>query len=208
MGNREFYQQLTLDGVPEVFAQPLVRDVVYGSPIPGLMLIKRPTYNDRRGYFHELYYASELMEALGYPFEPQQANFSLSIPGVLRGLHPEGWNKLVTIVSGKAYCVWVDFRRGSSTFGQRVSVILAHPGWSIYVPEGVGNSMCVMGDEPVHYLYLVDKEYSQRNPEWDRLSVSPFDPELGIEWPVENPIISERDVNAISFAEMRSRLGM
>lgn len=179
-----------------------VRDGIWRTPILGLLHIRRTVWKDDRGSFTEVCRIPHVEEVLGVPFEPQQINHSISRPGVIRGIHAEGWNKLVHVVTGTAFCVWVDLRHGSETFLHTVSLVMDESAGAVYVPVGVGNSFGVIGECPVHYLYVVDKTYDQRDPIWDRVALNPFDPELGISWPIKNPTLSERDARALSLREM------
>jgi dTDP-4-dehydrorhamnose 3,5-epimerase len=158
--------------------------------IPGLFVVERPTHHDDRGFFREVVRWDELQEAIGRSFVPVQWNHSVSRPRVLRALHAEAWNKLVYPVTGTMFAAIVDIRPEAPTFGTVVEVTLdAREPRALFIPSGLANSICVVGDEPVHYLYLVDAYYDGT----DTRAVAWDDPELAIEWPVADPIVSERD---------------
>lgn len=161
------------------------------TEIPGLYIIERPTFPDERGHFREALRINEL-EELGIKFSPVQWNHSLSLPGVIRGLHAENWNKVVYPATGKMTSFFVDIRPDSPTFGKVVSIDFDEKTpKAIYVPKGIANSICVIGDMPVHYFYLVDAYYDGK----DTRAIAWDDPDLNIKWPIKNPIISDRDKN-------------
>ncbi len=163
------------------------------TTLPGLYLIERKTFPDERGLFRELYQKDELEKAIGFEFNPVQANHSVSKPGVIRGLHAENWNKLVYPVTGKIFAALVDIRPESETFAKVENFIfdtsIEHK--ALFVPKGFANSICVLGGVDVHYIYLVDAIYDGS----DTKAIAWDDPDLNIDWPVKNPIISERDKN-------------
>ena len=124
-----------------------------------------------------------------------QDNHSKSTYGVLRGLHyqknPKAQGKLVRCIKGKILDVAVDIRKGSPTFGKWVSAILSEENkHMLYVPVGFAHGFAVLSEE-AEVLYKTTDEYS---PEHDR-GILWNDPEIGIDWQVENPIISEKDKN-------------
>ena len=158
--------------------------------IPGLFLVERPTHRDDRGFFRETVRWDELEEATGFAFRPVQWNHSVSEPGVLRALHAENWNKLVYPITGRMFAVVVDIRPEMETFGHRVELTFDESDPSaLFVPAGLANSICVVGDAPVHYLYLVDAYYDGS----DTRAVAWDDPDLDIQWPITDPTLSERD---------------
>ena len=158
--------------------------------IPGLFLVERPTHRDERGFFREVVRWDELEAAIGRAFRPVQWNHSLSEPRVLRALHAEAWNKLIYPVTGTMFAAVVDIRPEEPTFGRTAQVTLdaADPD-VLFIPSGLANSICVVGDEPVHYLYLVDAYYDGS----DTRAVAWDDADLGIDWPVAAPVLSARD---------------
>lgn len=171
-----------------------ISDHIYASFIKGLYKIERPTFADERGFFHEVFRLNELKEVTGIDFKPVQWGHSLSKPGVIRAIHSEDWNKLVYPVTGKMLAVIVDVRKESETFGQYEKIVIDntdpnHTHFALFLSKGLGNSIAVLGDEPVNYLYLVD-EY------WDNSKAQGIawnDPDLAIDWQIKNPIISDRD---------------
>ena len=162
------------------------------TSIPGLLILERPTFEDERGFFREVFHLDELEEASGVKFNLAQWNHSLSKPGVLRGLHAENWNKIVYCVTGKMFTAIVDLREDSDSFKKVETFTLDENNRiALFIPKGLANSVCAAGDEDVNYLYLVDEYWDGS----DTTAVAWDDPDLAIDWPVENPIISERDKN-------------
>jgi len=161
------------------------------TKLDGLLLIDRPIRNDNRGFFREAVRMSDLSD-VGINFAPVQVNHSLSEPHVIRALHAEQWNKLVYPVTGSIFIAIVDIRPESKTFGQVETFNMSHNDRRLlYIPVGFANSICVVGEEPVNYIYLVDQYYTGQ----DTRAIAWNDPDLAIKWPVDNPIISERDQN-------------
>jgi dTDP-4-dehydrorhamnose 3,5-epimerase len=163
--------------------------------IEGVVIIERPTNADFRGFFHEVFRKEELLEVTGIDFNPVQWSHSMSKPGVIRAIHTENWNKLIYPVTGILYAPIVDLRPESSTFGKVEYITIDNTKddskhQAIFLTSGgIGNSVCVQGTENLHYLYLVD-EY------WDDSKAKGIawnDPDLKIKWPVDHPILSERD---------------
>lgn len=157
----------------------------------GLLIIDRPIRTDDRGFFREAIRLNEFQD-VGIDFKPVQMNHSLSKPNVIRALHAEQWNKLVYPVTGEIFIAIVDIRPESKTFGQVETFNFNDENRKLlYVPVGFANSICVVGNEPVNYIYLVDQYYTGQ----DTRAIAWDDPDLAIKWPVKNPIISERDKN-------------
>ncbi len=159
--------------------------------IPGVFLIEPPVFGDARGFFMETYKRSEFTAA-GIP-EFVQRNHSRSARGTLRGLHyqrePAAQGKLVRVIIGKILDVAVDLRRGEPSFGQWDSVALsAENRKMVYVPPWCAHGFCVLS-ETADVLYETTVEYAKELEGgilWN-------DPDLGIEWPVDKPILSEKD---------------
>lgn len=179
----------------------------FRTRLEGLLYFKAPKHNDERGFFSETVILPELEEILGQPFPIKQVNHARSQTKVVRGLHAESWNKLVTVICGSAISVIADLRPNSPTYKQHQTFELGSDqveeyGSGLYIPQGLANSICVM-QGPLSYLYLVDKLYNERSPQ-DELAVSLFDGELAIDWPIpkEEMILSERDKNAVSLREL------
>ncbi len=169
------------------------------TPIDGLKIIRLAKHGDDRGFFVERFHEQKFAEH-GLPTSFAQDNHSRSAPGVLRGLHyqfdpPQG--KLVGVTRGRVWDVAVDLRPQSSTFGQHVGVELSDDNATLFwMPPGFGHGFCVLGDEPVDMLYKCSGIYNQSGEggvKWD-------DPDLSIDWPIDNPTISARDAAQPSFS--------
>lgn len=169
------------------------------TSIPGLLILERPTFEDERGFFREVFHLNELEEASGVKFNLAQWNHSLSKRGVIRGLHSENWNKIVYCVTGQMFTAIVDIRSDSETFGKVETFILDGKNRAgLFIPKGLANSVCVVGSEDVNYLYLVDAYYDGT----DTTAIAFDDPDLAINWPIENPVVSERDKNSPKLRQL------
>ncbi len=170
--------------------------------IPGLLIIERPTFTDNRGFFHEVCRLTDL-DLMGVDFKPIQTSHSKSEPGVIRAIHTEQWQKLIYPVTGVMFAAIVDVRPESPTFGMYETFVFDNSRpeskhTALFLPKGLGNSICVVGDEPVHYIYQVDEYWDNAKAQgiaWD-------DPDLAIPWPVANPTISERDMHNPTLREL------
>lgn len=169
--------------------------------LQGAALLEPVVHGDHRGFFMESYNHSE-MKKLGLTIDFIQDNQSLSAePGVLRGLHyqlqPKAQTKLIRVLSGAIYDVILDIRRNSPTFGQWVGVILSeHNKRQLLVPKGFAHGFCTLVSN-TQVFYKVDEYYS---PEQDR-GILWNDPALNIDWPVSEPLLSEKDRRHPTFAE-------
>ena len=167
-------------------------DFVKTTPIPGVLKLERPTHKDERGFFREILHLDELEQVLGWQFKPVQWNHSRSKPKVLRGQHAENWNKLIYPVTGEVFASVLDIRPDSETFGKVETFQFDGTNrFALFIPKGLANSFCVTGDEDVNYLYLVDAYYDGS----DTTAIAWNDPDIKIVWPINDPIISERDKN-------------
>lgn len=166
--------------------------IIKTTSIPEVFILERPIFNDERGFFKEVFHLNELEDALGFPFKSVQWNHSKSQPGVLRGQHAENWNKLIYPVNGELFASIADIRPDSKTFGKVETFIFNDSKkYALFIPKGLANSFCVTGTEAVNYLYLVDAYYDGS----DTRAIAWDDPDLNIDWPVKNPILSQRDKN-------------
>jgi dTDP-4-dehydrorhamnose 3,5-epimerase len=163
------------------------------TSLSGLLLLEPRVFGDNRGFFMESY-NKKAFEEQGLNYEFTQDNQSLSVPaGTLRGLHyqlePKAQTKLVRATRGAIYDVVVDIRKGSPTFGQWEGFILsAENKRQLLVPKGFAHGFCTLV-ENTEVQYKVDEYYS---PENDR-GIAWNDPDLNINWPTTNPILSEKD---------------
>lgn len=160
--------------------------------IPDVVLIVPEVHSDLRGFFVEAYKASEYLEGgLGVRFV--QDNHSRSVHKVLRGLHfqkpPCAVGKLVRAVHGEIFDVAVDIRIGSPTYGKWVGEVISETNHRmIYVPEGFAHGFVTLS-KYADVWYKMTGEYS---PEHDA-GIRWNDPAIGIEWPIHDPILSEKD---------------
>ena len=160
--------------------------------IPEVILVEAKRFPDGRGFIMESYKRSEFA-AHGIPQTFVQSNWSHSVQGVLRGLHyqkhPQAQGKLVMAITGQIFDVAVDIRKGSPTYGRWVGEVLsAENGRMLYVPEGFAHGFCALSQE-TDVLYMITGEYArelERGIAWN-------DPEIGVQWPITNPVLSARD---------------
>lgn len=173
---------------------------VKSTALPGVLLVQPRVFGDARGYLLETYRRERYADA-GIDAEFVQDNLSRSRRGVLRGLHlqhPAAQAKLVTALVGEVFDVAVDVRRGSPTWGRWVGVALSEENHlQLYVPEGFAHGFCVTGEHAV-VAYKASAAYA---PEAE-LAVRWDDPDLGIEWPVADPELADRDATAPRLAEI------
>lgn len=161
------------------------------ASIPGLVIIEPTVFGDARGFFMESYSRDRYADA-GLPREFVQDNVSLSRRGILRGLHlqhPNDQGKLCQVLEGEVFDVAVDVRVGSPTFGQWEGVTLSSENKrQFYVPPGFAHGFCVLSERAL-FSYKCSGFYSQP----DELGVIWNDPDIGIDWPVDDPQLSEKD---------------
>lgn len=169
------------------------------TSIQGLLILERPIFSDDRGFFRELFHKDELEQAAGLKFDGVQMNHSHSKPGVIRGIHAENWNKIIYPVSGEVFIAIADIRSDSPTFSKVETFNVGDNNRiGLFISKGLANSLCVIGNQPVDYIYLVDAYYDGS----DTRAIAWDDPDLGIDWPVQDPVISERDKNNLTLREL------
>ena len=160
--------------------------------LSGLKLIELKIFSDDRGYFMERY-QKERFKEMGLPGEFIQDNLSRSKPGVIRGLHYQSnpaQGKLVGVIRGKIWDVAVDIRKDSPTYGKWEAFELSDEnGRLLWIPAGFAHGFCVLGNEPADVMYKVDAPYSPKT----EGGIVYSDPDLRIEWPISNPILSGKD---------------
>ena len=164
---------------------------VIETTLPGVVIIEPKVFGDERGFFMETWNQQRYVDA-GIPAGFVQDNLSYSRRGVLRGLHfqnPNPQGKLVSVYQGEVYDVAVDIRRGSPTFGQWTAVTLsAENKRQFYVPEGFAHAF-VVTSETALFSYKCTDLY---NPKAEG-SILWNDPDLAIDWPIDNPELSAKD---------------
>lgn len=162
--------------------------------LPGLLLIESERHGDDRGFLSEIFRASQL-QASGIPASFPQDNLSRSGRNVLRGIHyqlnPGAQGKLLRVLRGALFDVAVDLRKGSPTFGKWSGLEMrADAVTALWVPPGFGHGFLALEDG-TEVLYGVTREH---DPSLER-GILWSDPDLGIRWPVGNPVLSKRDAD-------------
>jgi dTDP-4-dehydrorhamnose 3,5-epimerase len=160
--------------------------------IVDVVLVEPKVFPDERGFFFEAFKASDFEQA-GLPSCFIQDNFSFSKKNVIRGLHyqkqPKAQGKLVSVIKGSIWDVAVDIRKESVTFLKWVAVELNDKNHAmLYIPPGFAHGFLTLS-ENVHLLYKCTNEY---DPQADA-GIRWNDPDIAINWPVENPIVSDKD---------------
>lgn len=178
---------------------------VIKTAIEGVVIIEPQVFKDARGYFFESFSQREFDEKVR-PIKFVQDNESMSSYGVMRGLHfqapPFAQSKLVRCVKGRVLDVAVDIRKGSPTYGQHVAVELTEENHrQLFIPRGFAHGFVVLSETAL-FQYKCDNFYA---PQADG-GVSITDTTLGIDWhiPIENAILSEKDLKNPSFNNFNS----
>ena len=173
---------------------------VIETNLPEVLILEPRVFGDARGFFLETWQRERYRQA-GIDVDFVQDNLSFSGRGVLRGLHfqnPNAQGKLVQVLQGEVFDVAVDIRRGSPTFGQWTSVTLSSDNKrQFYVPSDFAHGFCVISETALFSykctdLYNPEAECAIR---WD-------DPAIGIDWPVTNPSLSEKDEKALALHQL------
>ena len=177
---------------------------VIATRLPGVMIIEPKVFGDARGFFMETWNQARYLEH-GLPAVFVQDNVSFSSKGVLRGLHfqnPNAQGKLVYVLQGEVFDVAVDIRLGSPTFGQSASVSLSSENKrQFYVPAGFAHGFCVKSETAL-FAYKCTEMYQPQS----EYGVNWQDPDLGIQWPIEKPLLSEKDVIYPRLKDIDTRL--
>lgn len=174
------------------------------NEIPGLVLVEPTVHHDGRGFFFETYHAERYRKG-GIAVEFVQDNQSRSTRGTLRGLHAQTnrpQDKLVRVLMGEIYDVAVDVRRGSPTFGQYFGATLSAENFhQLFVPVGFVHGFVVTSE-------IADVEYkcSDFYDPGGEMGVAWNDPDIGIPWPVEVPILSDKDAAAPRLSDVDPEL--
>ena len=164
------------------------------GPITGSWLLSPSVHTDSRGQFVESFKKSVFAELTGLSIEFLQDNQVVSHLGVVRGIHlqndPHGQAKLIRVVLGQIYDVAVDLRADSSTYGEWFGVELSADNQTqLFLPKGFAHGYSVLSDKAI-VLYKVDADYNPQAESGIRYN----DPDLDIDWQVDNPILSEKDL--------------
>ena len=176
---------------------------VFPGEIEGLKVIELDIWKDSRGFFVERFQKEKFKEQ-GLPYQFLQDNHSHSAPGVLRGLHFQinpYQGKLVGVIRGRIWDVAVDIRKDSPTFGKHFGIELSgENGRMLWIPDGFAHGFCVSGDEPADVVYKVNQPYLPKNEGgiiWN-------DTDLNIPWPLQQPLISPKDLKLPPFKDLFS----
>lgn len=174
------------------------------TAIKDLLLIKPKVFQDNRGFFLE-FYSERTFKDSGIEIKFVQDNHSFSVKkGVIRGLHfqlpPNAQTKLVRVTRGAAYDVAVDLRKNSPTYGKWQGFELTAENFNmLYVPQGFAHGFCTL-EENTEVMYKNDNFYAPESEAGLRWN----DPTLNIDWPVKDPMLSEKDANAPFFRDFKS----
>ena len=174
------------------------------TDLPGVIVIEPDVHRDDRGFFIETYHAQKYQEiGINGPFI--QDNHSSSIAGTIRGLHlqvlrPQA--KLIRVVEGAVYDVAVDVRRGSPTFSRWVGVVLSADNFrQCYVPTGFAHGFAVLST-----VAQIEYKCSDVYDPACEIGIAWNDPAIGIRWPIEQPLMSDRDHHHPTLAAQTSLL--
>jgi dTDP-4-dehydrorhamnose 3,5-epimerase len=174
------------------------------TALPDVIVIEPDVYRDARGFFLESYHCEKYRHG-GIESRFVQDNHSQSAGGTLRGLHfqtrrPQG--KLIRVIEGEIYDVAVDLRRGSPTFGKWVSVTLSANNFKqCYVPPGFAHGFCVVSPSA-----QVEYKCTDLYDPGDERGLMWNDPALGIAWPIDQPVLSDRDRRHPPLADLLETL--
>jgi len=175
---------------------------VIKTKLDGCVIIEPKVFGDERGFFLETFQAERYASEAGITLPFVQDNHSRSSKNVLRGLHfqktkPQG--KLVRVVRGHVYDVAVDTRKGSPTYGQWEGLILSEENKTqLWVPPGFAHGFVVLSDT-ADFEYKCTDYYDPS----DEGSILWNDPDLNISWPIDNPILSNKDARADRLADLK-----
>jgi dTDP-4-dehydrorhamnose 3,5-epimerase len=174
------------------------------TKIPDIRLIQPQVFEDPRGFFLESY-NQKLYAEVGITAIFIQDNHSRSQKNTLRGLHaqlkrPQG--KLIRVIQGEVFDVVVDLRRNSPTYKKWEGFLLSERNFQqCYIPAGFAHGFCVLS-EMAEFEYKVTDYYDPAN----ELHLLWNDPEIGIDWPVKNPILSPKDAQGVLFKDVAAQL--
>ncbi len=171
--------------------------------LPGVLLIEPKVHGDARGFFLETFHIERYAPLHAPAFV--QDNWSRSAKGILRGLHlqnPNAQGKLVQVMAGAVFDVAVDVRKGSPTFGKHYGVELsAENKRQLYVPPGFAHGFCVL-TESADFVYKCTALYAPQN----EVSILWNDPDIGIAWPIEAPLLSAKDAKGLRLKDAGEKL--
>jgi dTDP-4-dehydrorhamnose 3,5-epimerase len=173
---------------------------VLPTKLPGVYIIEPRVFSDPRGFFMETYHQRRYTEA-GIQDSFVQDNLSRSIQGTIRGLHYQmshAQAKLIQVTRGSVFDVAVDIRRGSPYFGRWTGVQLTCDNQrQVFIPEGFAHGFCVLS-EVADVVYKCSDFYAPQ----DETGIIWSDPDLAIDWPVANPLLSDKDSHLPCLADV------
>ena len=174
------------------------------TKLDGVVLVEPQVFGDERGFFVETF-SRDAWREMGVDVEFVQHNHSRSVKNTLRGIHFQtepGQAKLVRCVRGEIIDVAVDLRRGSPTYGQWEAHVLDDSNHrQLFVPVGFGHGFAVLSDV-ADVAYQVSSLFDPAT----EAGIAWNDPEVGVDWQVSEPLLSERDKKAPKLAEVRDEL--
>ena len=176
---------------------------VESTHLNGVVVLRPEVFEDERGFFLEAFRADQFAE-LGLPTNFLQDNHSRSRKGVVRGLHFQHeprMGKLMRVTVGSAFLVAVDIRKGSPTLGQWYGLeVSAENKLQLWAPSGFARGFCVLSDwaELQYRCTAIYNPAGETGILWN-------DPQIGVEWPVTDPILSAKDAKAQTLAEWHAR---
>ena len=164
---------------------------ITNTRLEGVLVIEPRVFQDNRGVFYESY-SKRIYQEAGIEADFVQDNHSVSQQGTLRGLHYQlgkGQAKMVRVTQGEVFDVIVDVRKDSPTFGQWEGISLSAQNFKqVYIPVGFAHGFLVLSDG-AEFLYKCSEYYApneERGVRWN-------DPDVAVDWPIENPMLSEKD---------------
>lgn len=171
------------------------------TPLDGLLIIEPTVFEDERGYFYESYNKPKFLDK-GISDQFIQDNQSLSKKNVLRGLHfqnpPYAQAKLITVIKGSVLDVAVDIRKESKTYGQHYKLFLSESNKKMfYIPVGFAHGFLTLEDDTI-FSYKCSNVYNKESED----SIIWNDKELGIDWGILDPIVSDKDKVAQTFKKL------
>lgn len=177
--------------------------IIEQTAIPDVLIIKPPVFSDERGYFFESYHRGRFSKA-GIPVDFVQDNESKSQNNVLRGLHlqrpPFAQGKLIRVVQGAVLDIAVDVRTNSPHFGKWVSTMLSGENkWMFWIPPGFAHGFLTL-EEGTVFSYKCTQFYNKES----EMAIRWNDPDLGIDWGISDPVLSEKDKTAPLFRDFIS----
>lgn len=165
---------------------------VQPTAIDGLVAVSWPDHDDERGFFRQTAQMPEISDLVGRPVQVAQLNHSRTVPGALRGFHAEPWDKLVFPVAGTVIAAIADIRPDSPTFGEALTWTLGDPPGerlALFVSAGLANAYANVGTVDADYVYATSATWRPV----DKRAIAWDDPDLAVDWGLEDPVLSDDD---------------